>query len=364
MKTIAFLATGSELLTGDLQESNAYQAAKMLYQRGGVVGAMVIIGDALSDITRQLLHLLETHDAVITIGGLGPTSDDNTRFALSEALQLPLVLDEGSWLHIQERMQRFGLNVSASNRNQALFPSVATILKNHAGSANACHLRWKDRDIFMLPGPPKEFHSLFLQEVIPYLEKERYFHLRKIYQYLTLGLIEGEIATEIDTIANPAQLLTSYRWHYPYLDIKLIAPEIEHRAAVLAIERRLEKHIVSTDLVDAQTHLKEYLAQCETPILVQVTNDLQSLLAPLHHDKLQFLDSMVPVIDALPVVSFEVKWPEMNEAAKKVVHLMFAVKIKTQILFQHQLSAPARDDEVASLLQSYFAWQLLLSRSI
>lgn len=359
-KTIAFLATGTELLNGDLLENNAHISSKMIDEAGGTVRTKVMVNDNIKDITNQLLHLLNDNDAIITIGGLGPTSDDNTRFAISHSSQLTLELDEGSWIHIQERLKKFGLKLTESNRQQALFPKTATIWKNEFGTANACHLQWQGRDIFMLPGPPKEYLPLFEQKVMPFLKAAHYFNAKKVYRYLTLGLIEGEISEQVDKIANKYKLTTAYRWHYPYLEIKLIATHNNDvKQAIDDMASLLRMHIVSTDGSDAEKKLSQCITHLNSPVLVQTSLKTQAILNKFICQNIVFNEEISSNCALNHTVQFDVLWPD-DEDEKKIVQFNIVGMVEGNVIFQHQSQAPNRDSDIDCYIRHYFAWQLSL----
>ena len=97
---ISLLATGSEILQGETLDSNCQHFAHKIHQKGGILFQHLQTSDTLSEILQGVAYLLKHSDALIICGGLGPTSDDNTRFALSEYTQLPLTLNAQAWSHI------------------------------------------------------------------------------------------------------------------------------------------------------------------------------------------------------------------------------------------------------------------------
>lgn len=356
-KTIAFLITGSELINGEILDTNSHQSSALIHQKGGSVKTKIIVGDVEQEISNQLLHLLDTHDAVITIGGLGPTSDDRTRFAISKALNLSLELHEDSWQYVQERLSRFGIKVNEANKQQAMFPQTAQILKNEFGTANACYLRWNNKDIFMLPGPPREYWPLFENKVLPFLTQAQYFSKKKTYRFLTLGLIEGEISYEIDEIAEKYQILTGYRWCYPYLEIKLDIDEetIIPTDIIKEVEGSLENFIVSTDGKDAKELLINNIKSFTKQITVNTTADTCILLKEFEFSNISFevSDSRNDEV----TVIFNLTWPDPNDP-NQVLKLGFIGKEQDQIIYQHQLQTPKRENDIELYIQSYFAWQL------
>jgi isocitrate dehydrogenase len=355
-KKIAFLATGSELLNGQVLESNSHYASGLITERGGVVNAKFSVSDEKKDITRSLLQLAEQQDAVITIGGLGPTSDDNTRFALSEALRLPLQFDEASFEHVKNRLNRFGLAFSEENKKQALFPQSAHIFENQLGTANACHVHFQGKDFFMLPGPPKEFKPLFEKEVLPYLEQQGYLGHVVTQSFLTLGLIEGEISLLVDEIAKQYGLSTAYRWAYPYLEIKLILEE-ENPEGIRAIERLLKENIVSQSGKTAEILFSETVKACSEPLFVEwlssETHDF-TYLAEAHSAIVSVKDkSTIPSNASL--FSFSLEWPDKQEPSVLALRVQGQ---KNNVSYQHQLKTPKRESDIELFIKAYFFWQL------
>ncbi|MBA4696685.1 MAG: competence/damage-inducible protein A [Legionella sp.] len=356
-KTIAFLATGNELLQGVILESNSHRSAELIHQAGGIVQARSIVGDNQEGITSQLLHLLNTNDAVITIGGLGPTSDDRTRFALSDATKLPLELDENAWKHVQARLTRFGLKITDANKQQALFPKQAHILENALGTAHACHLQWQGKDIFMLPGPPKEYQPLFEKKVLPYLKTAHYFNEKKTYSYLTLGLIEGEISNDIDAIAARYRLETGYRWDYPYLEIKIIAEgHVEPTVALEEIDALLNGFTVSTDGLNAHERLLQTESAFTSQIWVITSKETQSILSTFPYEIIH-VETEEPLDESFPRAYFTLSWPNPNDGIQRL-GLSFICKHQGKTVYQHQLSTPKRETGIEDYIQSYFAWQI------
>src|SRR5690242_8233045 len=117
---IALLATGDEIIHGDILNSNTQEIAAQLFNHGISVGTHMTVPDNMTEIETAIQFLLKTHRGLIITGGLGPTSDDLTRYALSHAIANPLVFDENTWKTIVERLARFGYHTPPeTNRQQA-----------------------------------------------------------------------------------------------------------------------------------------------------------------------------------------------------------------------------------------------------
>ena len=146
---IALLATGDEIIHGDITNSDGQYAAQQLIDHNLQPGTHMTVPDDKALIKQAILYLLQDHAALITIGGLGPTSDDLTRFGLASALNQSLVFDEPSWQKIVERLTSLGLNVPDNNRQQCLFPENADIIPNPHGTAAACCVFWQKKAYFL-----------------------------------------------------------------------------------------------------------------------------------------------------------------------------------------------------------------------
>jgi nicotinamide-nucleotide amidase len=219
--SIGLIATGDELTQGDILNTNGQYIVLALNELGFTTAEHLVVSDEEERIASAINYFKTRHDIVILTGGLGPTSDDRTRYALAKALNLELHLDQMAWNLLLERLQRIQLPITEENRQQALLPIGAEMLPNAAGTAAGCYLKHNHVEFFMLPGPPSECLPMFDQYVLPKLmHAKRATHQ---FKWLLLGANEGKIATELDAALQGLQCRTGYRWHYPYLDYKVFA---------------------------------------------------------------------------------------------------------------------------------------------
>lgn len=211
---IAFLATGDEIVVGDILNTNAQSMANTLFHEQMYVTEHRIVRDDETNITKNILSLLENNDALIITGGLGPTTDDKTRFALAKALQKPLEHHEEVWQAILNRFkERYGSidNVPESNRQQALFPQEAEILANPNGTAAGCLCSFENKLIFMLPGPPHECLPMFSNDVFPVLKQKNFGQQFHFKNWIISGVGEGFIAEKLETALLGLGCQTGYR---------------------------------------------------------------------------------------------------------------------------------------------------------
>ena len=220
-KRVGFVATGEELINGDTLETNATHFAHTLIKNNIQPGQRVVVGDDQQEIEQAIRYLFPGHEALITIGGLGPTIDDRTRYALSAALSCRLVFNEQTWQWIFGRLTEKGFPIPDTNRQQALLPENANPIHNANGTAAACYFQHEGKDIFMLPGPPKECFPIFHDVVLPKLQENGYAY--KIYRksWLLIRANEGLLASQLEKLMANSQCNLGYCIRSPYLEIKL-----------------------------------------------------------------------------------------------------------------------------------------------
>jgi nicotinamide-nucleotide amidase len=273
-KRVAFVATGEEIIIGDIQDTNATYFSQQFIERGIQPGKRVIVGDDPKEIESAIRYLLPDHDALITIGGLGPTSDDLTRYALASALGIELKFHDNAWQWVEDIYLSKGLvtdkqKIPETNRQQALLPQGSTAIQNRNGTAAACYLLHENKDIFMLPGPPNECRPIFHDAVLPTLLKRNFAH--KIYRksWLLLGVSESTIAAKLDPLMTDKSCQLGYRVHYPYLEIKLWSDNASALDKLSAVfEPLLQTNVVSSNKQPASQQCIDLLAKSATQIFI------------------------------------------------------------------------------------------------
>lgn len=165
------MAVGTELLLGDIINTNAQFIARELAALGIPVYHQSVVGDNDERLMECIEEGFERADIIITTGGLGPTKDDLTKEIAAEYFGKNLVPHEESMRLIEEYFKRSGKEMAESNRKQAYFPEGSIILRNNNGTAPGCIIEGCGKIIILLPGPPKEMIPMFRECVIPYLSK-------------------------------------------------------------------------------------------------------------------------------------------------------------------------------------------------
>jgi nicotinamide-nucleotide amidase len=169
--TAEILAVGTELLLGDIVNTNAQYLASELALMGFGVLHQSVVGDNPGRLSDAITQALSRTDMLITTGGLGPTGDDITRETVASAMGLELVLDKDSLHDIEEFFQKIGHVMTENNKKQAMLPRSCTVLKNDWGTAPGCIIEHNGKTVVMLPGPPREMKPLFEQRAKPFLQK-------------------------------------------------------------------------------------------------------------------------------------------------------------------------------------------------
>ena len=169
---VEILCIGSELLLGEILNSNACWIAKELAKLGQPHYLQTVVGDNPSRITKAVHQAAERSKILITTGGLGPTPDDLTTETLSAAFKTPLKERQEVWLDIQKKTSTSNHWSAKSNRKQALLPIGAEMIPNPLGTAPG--MIWqpkKDFTILTFPGVPSELKQMWTQTAVPWLRK-------------------------------------------------------------------------------------------------------------------------------------------------------------------------------------------------
>lgn len=173
ISTAEILCVGTELLLGDIVNTNAAFLSRELAALGLGVYRHTAVGDNPQRLAKALDEALERADLVITSGGLGPTYDDLTKETVAAAFGLPLELHGHSLKRIEDYFARLGRVMTPNNAKQAMMPVGATVFDNDYGTAPSLAVTDKDtgKTVIMLPGPPGELVPIFRQKIAPYLSE-------------------------------------------------------------------------------------------------------------------------------------------------------------------------------------------------
>ena len=243
------LAVGTELLLGDILNTNAQYLAKELAALGIEVYYQTVVGDNPKRLEETLYHAFSRADLVITTGGLGPTEDDLTKETAAKYFGEELVLDERALAQIKMMFDRMGRTMTENNKKQAFVPeNNSVVMYNANGTAPGIIIEKDEKIIIMFPGPPKEVVPMFENQAKPYLaKKQEYTFISRILRVASVGesAMEEMVKDLIDAQTNPT-----------------IAPYAKDGEALLRITAKAKDEEEANRLIDpVAVALKERLGK-------------------------------------------------------------------------------------------------------
>lgn len=200
------VAVGTELLMGQIANTNAQYISRRLAELGINVYFHSVVGDNPARLEETLKKALIRSDIVITTGGLGPTKDDLTKETIARTMNRNLVFHAEILELIREFFMKKHRQMVSNNEKQAYLPDNSIIVPNPNGTAPGCIIEENGKTVIMLPGPPKEMQPMFDQTVFAYLrEKTGLVLVSRMLKVFGIG--ESELETRlmdlIDQQDNP-----------------------------------------------------------------------------------------------------------------------------------------------------------------
>jgi len=258
MPDAEIIAIGTELLLGEIQDTNTRYLARHLRDLGVNIYRATLVGDNAERIAQVIREAMQRCQIIITTGGLGPTVDDPTRAAVAMALGVETRFHPELWEQIQAHFQHFGRAMSGNNRRQAWIPAGAIPVENPVGTAPSFICETTGSCIISLPGVPREMEYLTQNVVIPYLRKR--FQLTGTIKAKVLhvaGIGESTVDDwigDLETEANPTVGLLA---HPGQVDIRITAKAetISEADAMIEIMEKKVRERISEGLygVDQET---------------------------------------------------------------------------------------------------------------
>ncbi len=227
MTRASILAIGTELTTGQVTNRNAASLSDWLSEIGVEVALHLTVPDDRELIQRALDHCAGESSVILVTGGLGPTTDDFTRDEVTRWLGLPLEFHAPSWERIRSRLGALGIPVAESNRQQCNFPKGAEILENPAGTASGFYVAGHGKHLIVLPGPPREIEAIWTYCDLAARFRGWFPGARKLelFTWQCLGKSEAELGELTEAAVAGSGLLTGYRAHRPFVEVKIWVPE-------------------------------------------------------------------------------------------------------------------------------------------
>jgi nicotinamide-nucleotide amidase len=239
------IAIGSELLLGQIIDTNSSTIAKFLKDNGIELTRITAVEDDLRRIKEVIKEATQRVQIVITTGGLGPTEDDLTREAVAQTIQRPLIYQPHLMEQIETLIKGHGFRMAESNRRQAYIPEGAIPIENPKGTAPGFIVENSKWVILSIPGVPLEMEYLLENKVIPYL-RERFNLQYQVIRYRVLhtcGLGESAIGLQIKDLMKESKN-PSVGTLASIGDIKIrITAKADHDEEALVLIQKMEKEI-------------------------------------------------------------------------------------------------------------------------
>lgn len=193
MKAIA-ISIGNELLNGRTVNSNASYIGRQLQETGIPLRRVLTVRDEPDEITSALRLALDQTEVVLLTGGLGPTHDDITLKVVADFFESELVFHPEVMARIEERYRERGRVLPEVNRRLAYVPEKAEVIMNPVGTAPGAHFRDQaGRQVFVMPGVPREMEGMMQSYVLPHLKQENRGANFTVHLYRTTGIAESRI---------------------------------------------------------------------------------------------------------------------------------------------------------------------------
>ena len=204
--TVEILSVGTELLLGNIANTDAQTLSQGLSELGLNVYYHTVVGDNPQRAREAVAIAKKRADIIITTGGLGPTCDDLTKNVLAEAFGKKLVFDEPSAERIRSYFAKTKRPKTDNNLQQAMLPEGCTVLANDWGTAPGCAFQAEGVHVIMLPGPPSECRPMFQYRAKPYLQSLSEgviaSHTLKLFG-IGESAMEAQLRDQMNAMSNP-----------------------------------------------------------------------------------------------------------------------------------------------------------------
>jgi len=280
MSEAEIIAIGTELLLGEIQDSNSRFIAIQLREAGIDLHRVTIVGDNVQRIAQVIRESITRADIIITCGGLGPTVDDPTREAVALAMDVPLDFSPVLWEQINARFQRMHRRITENNRHQAFIPRDSVPIENPVGTAPCFILTKGGKTVTSLPGVPHEMEYIFVQKILPELMKSvpnPSFIKKTVLHVSGMGeSVIDDLIGDLEKLPNPTVGLAA---HSGQIDVRITAKAKTQdqadkmlREMTEIIREKLGDSIYGIDDVSLTDIVKAELVKANKKLILQEYN--------------------------------------------------------------------------------------------
>lgn len=256
MKKLDLLTLGDELLLGLRENGHLHYLGAEFARHGLPLRRNLVVRDEPAEIEAAFRDAWAGADVIITTGGLGPTSDDNTREAVARVLGLPLEFDPSAEAAIIERFARLNRRVTPRDQKQCYRPRGADLLPNRHGTAPGLYLEKDGKILVMLPGPANELRPMFESEVLPRLRLAGILAAEESYlQLRTCGLGESLVEERIRPVVEQHPGLgLAFCAHQGMVDVRIASGGQDFSTDELKVIARQMRDVLGEDFVCCGRH--------------------------------------------------------------------------------------------------------------
>lgn len=326
MENAVLITIGDEILSGNTVDTNSNFIATELKNIGIKVLQIFTISDEIETIKETLKSAFEIGDLVITTGGLGPTRDDKTKKALAEFFDDEIALDDVTFEHLKNYMEKRGRSeILERNREQAFVPTKSTVFQNHYGTAPCMMMEQNGQLSFSLPGVPYEVKPLVKDQIIPYLKNKFALHYICTRIVSVVGIPESVLADIIEDweLALPENLALSYLPIGTRVKLRLTASGDDESVLKQQLEEEIQKlfpmvgeHIIATTEDKIEKILGELLTERKLTISTAESctgGELAKMITSNSGSSKYFLGGIVPYATEKKVEILKVSQKTVDE---------------------------------------------------
>ena len=206
MATCELISVGTEILLGDILNTDAQFLSQELAKLGISVMHQSTVGDNHDRLMSQLGDAAKRSDIIILSGGLGPTPDDITKECACEFFNREMLFHKPSFEKMSLYFKGKGMAMAENNRKQAMLPEECVVFPNDNGTAPGLAMEQDGTHILLLPGPPRELKPMFMNCAVPYLKNHFESKIIVSHNIRTFGIGESLMAEKVNDLfdmANP-----------------------------------------------------------------------------------------------------------------------------------------------------------------
>ncbi len=373
MPTAELIAIGTELLLGEIADTNTKYLARLLRDYGVDLFRSTTVGDNPQRIASLMQEALSRADIVITTGGLGPTVDDPTREAAAQACNTHNEFHPELWEQIKQRFLKRALNISENNRKQAMIPAGAVVIENPVGTAPSFIMPQNGKVLICLPGVPREMEYLMQASVIPWLKE--HYSLSGIIKAKVLHIAAvseskiDEMIADLEIMTNPTVGLLA---HPGIVDIRITAKAESEEAAnelICSLEsiirQRFGSDIYGVDNETLPQIIQDLTKNNSQPINIILAGFSSEVLIDLNNKNLQVVcvnnnnfQSTIKSIDTSEFPMISCRYTPTPELSR--IDLVFVYRDQVDNLTREYMGAPGlREEWAVNFCLSFIRHQLI-----